>query len=250
MRRSEIREREGEEGRQFSDSEFNEFVQKLNIPWYFQISANSINIWRNMEKHIFTYRIFLVQNSALFRLVRSSMQLTHRRVGCPACCSPLPNSPLPTGVDRAILVTQGGGGGWLEISANLERLVLGCIRIRIRNQNFQVNTILVVNTCKYSLESSWRDLQDLHAFALLIPLNISSAIHRVFVWIFLDILQNFAFLRSSKCSFCGLLDVHFCKNLHNNYVIFFRNFGIEGWFELVCPDWRLPPPAVMGRRAQ
>merc|ERR1719235_1473455 len=37
--------------------------------------------------------------ACLRRLVRSSRQLTHCRVGCPACCSPLPNSPLPTGVD-------------------------------------------------------------------------------------------------------------------------------------------------------
>merc|ERR1719389_1655440 len=44
-------------------------------------------------------KTFGMLNSMLEKARASSRQLTHCRVGCPACCSPLPNSPLPTGVD-------------------------------------------------------------------------------------------------------------------------------------------------------
>merc|ERR1719235_1720329 len=47
-------------------------------------------------------KTFVCSTACLRRLVRSSRQLTHRRVGCPACCSPLPNSPLPTGGPTAV----------------------------------------------------------------------------------------------------------------------------------------------------
>ena len=64
----------------------------------------------------------------------------------------------------------------IDMSANFERLVLGCIEATFCKR--------ILNISNYSMESSWRDLQDLHTFAPLRPshFNTRSCIFSIIPW--------------------------------------------------------------------
>ena len=66
-----------------------------------------------------------VSSASLQQISYRSCAFSLARVECPAGAS--------ESVTRAVLVTQ---GGWLDVGiSNLDRLVLGCIRIRIRSRS-------------------------------------------------------------------------------------------------------------------